>query len=194
VATVLDHDQLAARYLLGHFEAVRKRRQPVLPAADHHRRAVDQSQVVPAVRAVHQQSLLAQKGVPSDTLGHIHDAFHQSAISNAFGMNQLRQQSPGHSFELPDAGEIDEFLAELHLLLRVGTRRGVEQSEPDNPVGRLAHDLQRDAATHRQAGQRELLGGGCEDSLRGQARLVCFRQIGNGDFGDIGQRLGLMPP
>ena len=43
VAAVLDHHQLRARYLLGHFLAVGKRRQAVLPAAQHQCRAVDQA-------------------------------------------------------------------------------------------------------------------------------------------------------
>jgi len=90
---------------------------------------------------------------------------------------------------------IEEREATLGLLGRVLTRRGIEESEPGHAPGRLAQDLQRDIAAHRQARQGESLerrrG---QDVLRNAAHRIRAGVVGDPAVGVLAQALDLRLP
>src|SRR5258708_12809859 len=74
-------------------------------------------------------------------------------------VDQQREQGVSDSQKAPALGKRDEIPALLALLGGVGAGAGVEQRELQHAMRRLAHHLERDIASHREACESEFLEG-----------------------------------
>src|SRR5436190_202584 len=155
MAALLDHDQLTAFDggcdLLRHEE----RRGGVVAAADHDGQAGDLGRVGPAVDADRGQLLLALVDLDAGLGAHRHHRVDQRLVGQAVGRNEARHLQAEHELEMallgePDAGAADRLLGRV-----LRAHAGVEQRQPAHPPGRDLHDLDRDHAAQRQAGQGE---------------------------------------
>jgi len=64
---------------------------------------------------------------------------------------------------------------------------GVEQREPGRSLRGLPHDLERDVAAHREAGEREALGRRREQPRRDRGHRVVARVVGDEDLAPSSQ-------
>jgi hypothetical protein len=64
---------------------------------------------------------------------------------------------------------------------RVRPRVAIHQRQPQYPLRRLPHDLQRDVAAHRMSGQRKTRRRLIENSLRDAAHAVVADVVGHHD-------------
>ena len=167
MAAIFDHDEPrtgdAGRDLL----AQRERRERVFAAADHERRAADLRQRRPAVGAADDRFLLAHVAFAADRAGHRRDRGYEAGVVEARRVHEPRQEGTHHGVEVARRLR-DRGAAHGGLLGRVGPGAGVEQGERGDALRRLPHDLQRQVAAHRQAGQGEASGRRLRERGRGQ--------------------------
>ena len=90
--------------------------------------------------------------------------------------------------------QFDEWLALRGPFGHLGTRTGIQQRQFCNTAGRQAHDLKRDIASHRQAGERETRRRGSQYSPRDRRHTVVAAVIGDRDRAELpkhGNLLGI---
>jgi len=138
-----------------HLLRQRERRQFIAVADQHERRATDRRETRPQVRPSHDRVLLAYERFGPGLLRHQAIDVLQRRVAMAVAMDQQRKQDVGDLGKASSLRQADETVPPLGLLGRVGARPGVQQRELRDTCGRLAHDLERDVATHRQASERE---------------------------------------
>jgi hypothetical protein len=96
--------------------------------------------------------LLAQERLRSSLLGHEAHALAQRVVTLPVAMDEHRKLQRRHLGESAGLGECDLGPAPRGLLRRFGPRRGVEQRELLDALGRVPHDGQGDEAAHREPG------------------------------------------
>jgi len=89
-------------------------------------------------------------------------------------------------------GERDHYPAALRLLRRLGACAGIEECKLGHPLRRLAHDLERDVAAHRQARERKARRGSAQDAPRDGRHAVVAGMVCNRDRAESPQGRNLV--
>ena len=182
MAALVHHHQSRARNRGLHFFVQRQRRQLVLPTAQHQRGAGNVLEQRPAVGPPHDGRLLADKALCPHASGHVGKQHNQCSIIKMVGVQQLGQQ-------LRHRRRVATFACTCvrHHAAAVGARflgvvarAGIEQGQPRNTLGCLAHDFKCQIATHGKPGQRK--------APRRHARQRLLRQRRHGVLWQQGKR------
>jgi hypothetical protein len=89
---------------------------------------------------------------------HLDDGVAQGGLAlPLFGDQPAHQHVRGDVHEAALVRHLEQAMARLDLLRRIGPRLAVQQRHPRHPLWRLRHDLQRQVDAHRQTGQRKPL-------------------------------------
>ena len=162
-------------------------------ADEDERRAADRPQVGPGVDTSHDRPLLADEGRRARLVGHEVDQAPQRFVVLSVGVDEQGKLLIGDLVETTGARQADLARATLALRDRVGSRGGVQQREPHDPLGRLAHDLERHVAAHREASEGEARRGVGQDAPRDRVHGVVARVVGDGDRAEPPQLRELGP-
>jgi hypothetical protein len=155
---LLDDDQFAAldggRHLFGEEE----RRGRVVAAAHHDGRAFDPRQVGPAVGADRRQLLLALIDLHADLAAHRRHRVDQLLVGQPVGRDEARHLHAQHQLEMAFVGEPDAGAADGALGFVLAAHAGIEQRQLRHTFCSELHDLDRQHAAQRQAGEGEFSG------------------------------------
>ncbi len=157
-----------------------RRRGELIAIADQHQgRTFDRGQAGPCIRPRHDRLLLAQEGLRAGLLGHDAHALASASSPLPVAMDEYRKLQRRHLGESAGLGKRDLRLAPRGLLRRFGPRRGIEQRELGDALGRVPHDGQGEVAAHGKPGERKARRRGGEDAARDRVHAVVAGMVGN---------------
>jgi hypothetical protein len=149
------HDEGSPFDRVGDLAGVLGRRHPILLTHQNERRDLDARQIRPRIDPIHDGALLAQKDLGARRSLHAHDDLGEGRVVAAVTRYVPLPEQICDLVEATRVRERHQPLAVCTPFLGVGARGRIEERKARHPLGRLAHDLQSDVASHGEARERE---------------------------------------
>jgi 8-hydroxy-5-deazaflavin:NADPH oxidoreductase len=181
VSALRDDDQARARNAGGNLLRRRRRREFVGISDHDQRRTGDGGERRPRISPGHNRVLLTDERVRSGLFAHQADNPFEIFIAMTIAMYEQRKQKIECLAKTAGLGEFDARLAGRGLLRRFGRGCCVKERELCHSPARLAHDLERDVAAHRQAQERKTRRRRGQDASRNRRDGFVARVIGDRD-------------
>ncbi len=177
---------------VGHFAGQFRRRQRVVIANKDKSGHLDAAKKGACIAPPHDGPLLSGERRHAHLTHHAaHDAL-QRAVLKPVGMHEPWPKLRLDILEPPGFRRGDLAKAALPGVLRVGPRARVEEREPRHALMRgLTHGLQRNVATHRQSGERELLRRTSQKAACDRLHRIVARVVGDDDLDRRRKRINL---
>jgi hypothetical protein len=139
-----------------------------------HRDRIEHGRVIAPVK---DGRLLADEALGSRVVHHRPDDAFNACVTGAGGVHQAGPEHRVQRCETSAPGERDRLPTPFGILRPIHRRPRVEQAEPRHAIRRLPDDLERDIATHGEAGQGEALGRRIKDAGRDPFEPIGARMI-----------------
>ena len=169
-----------------------RRRQLIAVADQNQRRTGNGGKDRPRVGAGHDRLRLAQERLRPGFLGHGADDAFQRRIAEAVAVDEDRKQAVGDFGKAAGLGEFDQRQTGCGLRREFGADPRIEDGELRHALRRLAHDLERDVAAERKAGERKARRRRGENAARNRRHRVIAGVIGHGNRTEPPQRRNLL--